>query len=305
MNNKGENLPKVSVVIPTYNTAKYTVTAVESVFAQTIQDFEIVLVDDGSDSESANLLANLASHNKVRLLRLEENQGVAKARRHGWELAKGKYVSSLDSDDQYEKEYLEQCLMCFEKKPEYGAVYTRYVWISEDGKFGKIQPESGYSGWIFSHEIKKSSVKTSTLMVRRKHLLMLAGLLEYLRRGENYDMILRLCYKYQFGFIDQTLVKVMARQGSVSRSGVKSRLNRIEILESILSSYSDMDSSAKRRVQRKLASYCTKQGEFFVEEGKKHEARTFFRKSWRYVRTLRALSRYFKSFVIPLPFKNF
>jgi glycosyltransferase involved in cell wall biosynthesis len=125
--------PLVSVVIPSFNTAEYARGAVASVLAQTHRNHEVVLVDDGSKPEAARALEEVARQERVRLVR-QENQGPARARRHGWEAAHGEFVSFLDDDDRYEPAYLEKCVACFASEPRHGAVYTRYVFVTREGE---------------------------------------------------------------------------------------------------------------------------------------------------------------------------
>ena len=88
--------PKVTVVIPTYNRAHLIKDAVESVLNQTYQDFELIVIDDGSTDNTREVLA--VYKDKLTYI-YQENQGRSSARNHGIELAQGEYIAFLDSDD--------------------------------------------------------------------------------------------------------------------------------------------------------------------------------------------------------------
>ena len=93
-------MPKVSVIIPVYNTEPYLKRCLNSVCNQTLKDIEIILVDDCSTDESLKILKEYASKDKrIKLIILEQNQGVAVARNKGLEAAKGEYIGFVDSDD--------------------------------------------------------------------------------------------------------------------------------------------------------------------------------------------------------------
>lgn len=100
-----------SIIIPIYNTAAYLRPCLDSLIAQTITDWEAILVDDASTDESADIAAEYVKKDvRFRLLQQPHNQGQSAARNRGFEIAKGEYVAFLDSDDWWDKDYLEQHL---------------------------------------------------------------------------------------------------------------------------------------------------------------------------------------------------
>ena len=105
-------IPKVSVIIPVYNTEKYVRQAVESILLQTLKDIEIIIVNDGSTDGSMTILEELAAQDERIKLFSQENQGQSAARNFATEKAKGKYIYFMDSDDFLEKDALQ---LCFEK----------------------------------------------------------------------------------------------------------------------------------------------------------------------------------------------
>ena len=105
-------IPKVSVIIPVYNTEKYVRQAVESICRQTLKDLEIIIVNDGSTDGSMTILEELAAQDERIKLFSQENQGQSAARNFATEKAKGKYIYFMDSDDFLEKDALQ---LCFEK----------------------------------------------------------------------------------------------------------------------------------------------------------------------------------------------
>lgn len=105
-------IPKVSVIIPVYNTEKYVRQAVESICRQTLKDIEIIIVNDGSTDGSLAILEELAAQDERIKLFSQENQGQSAARNFATEKAKGKYIYFMDSDDFLEKVALQ---LCFEK----------------------------------------------------------------------------------------------------------------------------------------------------------------------------------------------
>jgi glycosyltransferase involved in cell wall biosynthesis len=113
----------VSVVIPVYNCVEYTTAALDSVFAQTFTNFEVVLVNDGSpDTE---MLEHLIAPYQDRIVYLkQENRGLSAARNTGIRAARGKYLAFLDSDDCWPPEYLAAQMKLFEETPSPDLVYS-------------------------------------------------------------------------------------------------------------------------------------------------------------------------------------
>jgi glycosyltransferase involved in cell wall biosynthesis len=101
-------MPKVSVVIPCYNLGQYLDEAVDSVLAQTYQDLEIIIVNDGSTDEVTNLLLEKYRKPKTQVLRTN-NQGLPSARNNGIGMSQGEYICCLDADDRYHPRFLEKC----------------------------------------------------------------------------------------------------------------------------------------------------------------------------------------------------
>ena len=117
-------MPKVSVVIPCYNQGKYVHEAVESVLNQTYQDFEIIIVNDGSTDEFTNNLLKNYEMPKTRIIHTD-NQGLASARNNGIKDAKGEYILPLDADDKIGNEYLEKAVKILDINPGIGIVYSK------------------------------------------------------------------------------------------------------------------------------------------------------------------------------------
>ena len=282
-----DSQPLVSVVIPSCDTAELARGAVASVLAQTRQDFEIVLVDDGSRPEQAAILAALSEEPRVRLFR-QERAGPDRARRRGWEEARAGIVAFLDDDDRYAPGYLEACLGRLAAEPGLGAVYTRYRTVGPGGEPRGILPKQCYSGRIFAREVAKSTVKTSTLMVRRASLLALSNLVERTRSGGNYDLILRLAFTNGFGFVDEVLVTVTQRPGSFSKDLSRRHLDRSEILENLLHVYPEMSEREREAVRAKIGKYLLKAGLRHAKQGRRAEARDLLRRSMEYRKSPRA-----------------
>lgn len=120
----------VSVVIPCYNMGQYIEETVASVLAQTFRDFEILIVDDGSDDPATLEILNRLSGGVVTLMRTG-NQGVAAARNHGIQNARGTYILPLDADDLITPDFLEKTVSFFEKNPELGIVSSDAMLFGE------------------------------------------------------------------------------------------------------------------------------------------------------------------------------
>jgi len=131
--------PLVSVVIPCWNHASYLERSVGSVMNQTLQDFEIIIVNDGSPDDCDEAVGQLwKQYSKDKIVLVEQsNQGLAAARNTGFRAARGKYVLPLDADDYIELDMLERCVAYMESQSDVGVVYTDVKVLEEDGKEGE------------------------------------------------------------------------------------------------------------------------------------------------------------------------
>ena len=157
----------VSVIIPVYNVGKYIPHTIESILKQSYKDVEIVLVDDCSTDNSAEIIAEYASsHSNVIYHKLENNQGAAVARNKALSIAKGRYVAFLDSDDEWCEGKLEKQL-AFMNKKEAAISCTAMDTIDECGKpLGSVRNVREKIDYKFL--LHNTMIATSTVIVDRK-----------------------------------------------------------------------------------------------------------------------------------------
>ena len=115
-------MPKVSVIIPCYNQGQFVDETVQSVLNQTLQDFEIIIVNDGSTEKNTINILKQYSHPKLKIINTD-NQGLASARNNGIKESSGKYILPLDADDKIGNKYLELAVNILDKNSDIGIVY--------------------------------------------------------------------------------------------------------------------------------------------------------------------------------------
>lgn len=161
---KQEKSPLVSVVMPAYNAESYIETAVRSVMEQTVRNWELIILDDGSRDGTCAIARRLAAEDgRIRFLRNPENMGVAKTRNRGIALCAGQYVALLDSDDVWHPDKLEKQLA---RMTQTGAqlCYTSYAIVGADGKKVKadyLVPQHA----TFDQLLKQNVIGCSTVMM--------------------------------------------------------------------------------------------------------------------------------------------
>ncbi len=190
--------PLVSVVIPVYNRVRYIEKAINSVFASEFQDFEIIVVDNGSTDGSIEVVEKLEKKNpeKITLLKNDKNI-IAYSLNLGVRAAKGKYISQLDSDDEYTPQTLRNMTEYLETHPNCALAISYYDLIDEHGEvleeFGIIK-HLEYS----RNNIMRVDGAGALRMWHKKVILEFGGFNEdkFGDYGEDYDMVLRVSEKY-------------------------------------------------------------------------------------------------------------
>ena len=193
--------PLISVIIPTYNRYDFLLEAINSVKNQSYQNFEIIVVDDGSIDKTCRLQSN----NSVVCLH-QENKGPAAARNAGAKIARGKWLAFLDSDDTWDENKLQTQINYADKNPDYNIFYSDEFWIRNGKKVNKKNIHKKYHGWIYPHCLKLCFVGFSSLLIKKSTWFENGGLDESFPVAEDYDLWLRLSAKYKFFYIDEKLV---------------------------------------------------------------------------------------------------
>jgi len=188
------NVPLVSVIIPAYRVAQYIAATLDSVLAQTFQDYEIIVVNDGSP-DTEELEKVLAPYwDRITYLS-QENQGVSGARNTGIRAARGKYIAPLDADDIWAPEYLAAQLALLEADPSIDVVYADARIFGDVREAGRTIMELSPSVGEVTFErlvARQCAVNLSVTLCRREALLR-AGLFDpALRRVEDTDLWLRI-----------------------------------------------------------------------------------------------------------------
>ncbi|MDZ7746914.1 MAG: glycosyltransferase family A protein [Halobacteriales archaeon] len=201
--------PAVSVTIPVYDRADRVGDAVASVQKQTLDDWELILVDDGSTDGSGDVIDEYAATDaRIHALHHNENRGISAARNTGIDAATGEFVCPLDSDDRFRPEKLERQLSYLRSLPDdYCGCYTAGVSFDADGE--RIETiRTGASGDLWPEVLVRHDFRPhSSHMVRRSCLDAIGGYDTDFARGVDWEIAIRLARRWKVGFLDEPLVE--------------------------------------------------------------------------------------------------
>jgi len=229
-------MPLVSAIIPTYNRVQSLIRAVASVVAQSWLNLEIIVVDDGSTDNSAELLHNQFG-SRIRILQLPRNRGVSYARNRGIELSRGSFIAFLDSDDLWQPLKTERQFAFMQAQADILISQTDEIWIRNGKRVNPCKHHQKPSGSIFSECLPLCVVSPSAVMMRRRFFAQIGLFDETLPACEDYDLWLRTACRYSIPLLAEKLVtKYGGHDDQLSRTIPALDRYRIHALVKIISS---------------------------------------------------------------------
>jgi glycosyltransferase involved in cell wall biosynthesis len=226
--------PLVSIVLPTFNRLKYLRPAVDSVFAQTFQDWELIIADDASDEDTRAYLRRLETEPRVRVIWLPHSGNPSAVRNAAVRAARGKYVAFLDSDDLWMPLKLERQIEALQARGVCRWSYTGYVCIDASGELQMDATRRWipFRGAILEHLLAHAvAIWTPAVVVERRLLEEVGGFDEQLPLYEDYDLWLRLACHSDIELIDAPLICVRSHEQHYDAGGASMLTGRHESLE--------------------------------------------------------------------------
>ena len=214
--------PEVSVIVPAYNTAPYIGAMIRSILAQTYTSYEIIVVNDGSPDTPAMEQA-LAPYRDRILYVVQENRGISAARNAALNVARGRYVALLDSDDAWEPDYLAVQVAALEADPTLAVVYPNALIVGDHPHAGRtymdVCPSRGPV--TFQAVLTQGCQVFISALIRRTAIDRVGGFDPELRSVEDFDLWLRLLAAGErIGYHRRVLVRFLKRRGSLSSDPV-------------------------------------------------------------------------------------
>lgn len=226
------SVPTVSVVIPTYNRAELIPATLDSVFSQTFQYLEVVVVDDGSTDNTLEVLGRYGS--AIRVVR-QANQGEGAARNAGIDAARGKYIAFVDSDDLWEPSKLLIQMRALQDSNEGMWIYClAYAFESDTMRVQSLLGDTDpiHEGFVGSELIKSNFIPSPTVVVRKRALSEVGGF-SSLRMGADWELWLRIAAKYPILRVPQVLAGYRLHPGMISgTTAIEDQLmDRLDVVE--------------------------------------------------------------------------
>jgi len=199
--------PTVSVIMNCLNCSRYLREAIDSVYAQTYDNWEIIFWDNASTDQSAEIAKGYDA--RVKYFKSKETHPLSRARNLAFKEVTGEYIAILDCDDVWLPNKLKEQIALFTRNPNLGMTYSNSIFFDDKGeKFHMFQAVRPQSGYVFGNLLKKNFISSETMIFRKSAL----DSLDYMFNEEltvvmDYDLTLRLALLYEMDYIEEPLSK--------------------------------------------------------------------------------------------------
>lgn len=251
------NSPSVSVVIATYNRARFLPETIGSILQQRFRDFELIVVDDGSTDETRQVLQSYGD--QIRFF-YQENRGPAAARNLGIRNARGRWISIQDSDDLSTADHLETLFGFAEKHPDYGMVFANGAYLGgpEHNRDTIIPPNKSHrlaqDGVRLVDLFDKSIVRLQAALLSKKCFQDIGGHDESLRICMDLDLAFRIFMRYPVAYLDKVVFLYRKHEGNIGRNQGLRLVENIRVIEKLVREFPQTkELLGARRVARRTA----------------------------------------------------
>jgi len=211
-------VPKVTVLLPVYNTEKFVRQAIESILGQTFTDFELLIIDDAS-SDNTLRIVKLFSDPRIRIIENKQNLKLAKTLNIGLKEARGEYVARMDDDDIAISERFEKQIAYLDSQVDISLAGTAITFIDEDGEFGSSREVPQTSVGTAYELMYGNPIFHSSIMFRKSDIISIGGYDESFDYAQEYDLYIRLLESgYKVANINQVLMYFRKRLNSALSS---------------------------------------------------------------------------------------
>lgn len=226
----------ISVVIPTFNRCESLSTAIESVLDQTLAASQIIVVDDGSTDETANMVRS--EFPSVELLQ-QDNHGVSHARNRGIAISNEPWIAFLDSDDRWFANKLQLQMEAINDSPKHMLCHSDEHWIRNGKRVNPMNKHQKRGGDIFEHCLPLCAISPSSVVIHNAIFKDIGTFDESLPACEDYDLWLRICAKHPVLYIEDALLeKTGGHEDQLSRKHWGMDRFRLQALAKLLRSQS-------------------------------------------------------------------
>ena len=227
---KRQNMPLISVVIPVYNGEKTIAETIESVLNQSFSNFEIVVINDGSQDSTLDVLSNIQDP-RIKIFSYP-NAGLSASRNRGFDQSSGEFIAFLDADDLWTPDKLEAQLAALQDNPDAAVAYSWTDFIDETSQFLKPGPHFTISGDVYPELLRGNFLANgSNPLIRRQALIKVGSFDESLPASEDWDMYLRLAARYHFISVPFTQVLYRVSTNSMSSNLFKQEAASLQFIE--------------------------------------------------------------------------
>ena len=226
-------MPEISVIIPVYNGDKTIRETIESVLNQTFSDFELLIINDGSQDTTLEIVSNIPDP-RIKVFSYP-NAGLNASRNRGISLASGEYVSFIDADDIWTPDKLEAQLKALKAEPQAAVAYSWTDWIDEKGQFLRRANHNSATGDVFAKLLLADFVGSgSNPLIRKQAFAEVGNFDQSLVGGQDWDMWLRLAARYPFTVVPSAQILYRQSPNSWSRNVERQEKGFRRIIEKAL-----------------------------------------------------------------------
>lgn len=236
----------VSVVVATYNLARFLPDAIASILSQSYQNIEIIVIDDGSTDNTQHVIKPFLEDSRVQYY-YQDNQGQASAKNHGIRMSKGTHVAFLDADDAWRPDKLKLQMPLFGKSSAVGVVYSRVQYMGEAGNELEVADNMLFRGEVSGRLFIENFIGFGSCVVKRDCFDRLGVFRDYVKMGIDYDLWLRFSSQFEFDFVDRPLLCYRLWGGQMSRNCKGRFLSGIAIMKRFLEEFPDVIDSRTER----------------------------------------------------------
>lgn len=258
-------MPSISIVIASYNRATLLEETLKSVFNQKFPDYEVIVIDDGSTDNTYEIVKK---YEKKIIYKKINHTGQSAASNEGIRLAKGRYITFLDSDDLWYPDFLLTMYDKIESQDEYDFCFCNFKIFDKDEiiKHSYLKENYQKSGHLFELLLEGQFILNGAFLIKKRCIEKVGGFDEKMKLAKDWDLWLRLTSKFKGFYVDKTLLKIRFHDGNISRDKRISQYNLFTLQK--IKEYAPTEFEFYRiKIKKKIKENNRRVGKYQLQKG--------------------------------------